>query len=112
MRNISFALTTEQFRNRTKRVTRRLGWKFLKGGEHLMGCEKCQGLKKGQTVNRLGEIVVEDARREPLNAIDQDDVIAEGFPDMTPDEFVEMFCRHNRCAPDEEITRIAYDYVD
>ena len=111
MRNISFALTTEQFRNRTKRVTRRLGWKFLKGGGHLMGCEKCQGIKAGE-LNRLGEIVVEDVRREPLNAIDQDDVVAEGFPDMTPDEFVEMFCEHMNCEPDEEVTRIAYDYVD
>jgi len=34
-RNISFALTTQQVRNRTKTVTRRAGWLFLKAGDIL-----------------------------------------------------------------------------
>lgn len=50
-RNISFALTTPQFRARTKWVTRRLGWLFLKPGDTLMGVEKGMGLKiNGETV--------------------------------------------------------------
>ena len=37
MRNISFALTKQQFLDRTKTVTRRLGWKNLEVGTLL--CE-------------------------------------------------------------------------
>lgn len=35
----------------------------------------------------------------------------EGFPKMTPEEFVEMFCEMNNCEPETEITRILFDYV-
>ncbi len=47
MRNISFSLTERQFMDKSKTVTRRLGWKFLKPGDRLMGCRKCMGLKPG-----------------------------------------------------------------
>ena len=57
-RNMSFMLTTEQIRNRTKTVTRRLGWQFLKTGDVLNACVKCQGLKPGETVERLCQIRV------------------------------------------------------
>ena len=73
MRNISFSATTEQVRNRQKFVTRRLIhpgkrsiWQNLKPDEHLMGIEKGQGLKKGEKVKRITEIVVLDAPTEPL----------------------------------------------
>lgn len=33
MRNMSFALTTPQILNRSKTVTRRAGWSFLKPGD-------------------------------------------------------------------------------
>ena len=63
-RNISFALTTDQFRARTKTVTRRLGWETLKAGDILMGCERCQGLKKGEKIKQLGPIRVVGVSRE------------------------------------------------
>jgi hypothetical protein len=76
MRNISFSATTEQVRNRQKFVTRRLIhpgkrsiWQNLKPDEHLMGIEKGQGLKKGEKVKRITEIVVLDATTEPLDEI-------------------------------------------
>lgn len=65
-RNISFALTTEQFRNRTKTVTRRAGWKFLKAGDILNGCVKCMGLRPGEKIERLGQIRVVDVRRADI----------------------------------------------
>ena len=43
-RNMSFMLTTEQVRNKTKTVTRRLGWWFLKPGEIVNAVEKGMGL--------------------------------------------------------------------
>ena len=46
-RNMSFALTTEQFKARTKTVTRRFGWWFLKPGDVVRGVEKAMGLKPG-----------------------------------------------------------------
>jgi hypothetical protein len=52
-------------------------------------------------------------RREPLDAITAADVAAEGFPQMTPAEFVAFFCRtHRSCGPGTEVTRIEWRYVD
>ena len=61
-RNMSFAMTTDQFRNRTKDVTRRFGWWFLKPGDLVMGVEKAMGLQKGQQIVRLGLIEIVSTR--------------------------------------------------
>jgi len=39
-------------------------------------------------------------------------VVKEGFPKLTPAEFVAMFCEHNGCAPDAEITVLEFEYLD
>lgn len=39
-RNMSFSMTTEAVRNRTKTVTRRLGWEFLKPGDILWASDR------------------------------------------------------------------------
>jgi hypothetical protein len=117
-RNISFMLTTEQIRNRTKTVTRRLGWRFLKVGDTLNAVVKCQGLKKGESVEKLATIKVVSIRREPLNAITFEDVKAEGFEDHpavqgSPLCFIDFFCRsHPKCAPWTVVTRIEFEYVE
>ncbi len=109
-RNISFMLTTKQLLDGSKTVTRRIGWKFLKAGDQLMACEKCQGLGKGGKLNRYGLIQVKSVVREPLNHIQQDDCIKEGFPEMEPGEFVEFFCHtHRGCKPKTHITRIEFE---
>jgi len=112
-RNISFALTTEQFRNRTKTVTRRIGWKRLRAGDVLMGCEKCMGLKPGEKLNRLGLIRVVDARREVLAAITDEDVAKEGFPGKDRGWFVDMFIREMRpkALHLTMVTRIEFEYL-
>lgn len=121
-RNISFALTTAQFRARTKTVTRRMGWEFLKTGDVLCGVEKCQGLKAGEKVVKLGLIQVADARREPLRRMTDDidygfaETVREGFPVGTalywPSAFVPFFCgSHKGCTPDTIITRIEFVYL-
>jgi hypothetical protein len=48
MRRISFALTTTQVQNRTKTVTRRLGWNNLKPGDRLQPIYKGMGVEKGR----------------------------------------------------------------
>jgi|TARA_R100000501_G_C2569221_1_gene76741 hypothetical protein len=117
-RNISFALTTDQIRNRTKTVTRRLGWKFLASGDVLNACVKCQGLKPGEKIQRLGQVRVANVNQEPLNDMTteplygRDECRREGFPDMEPHEFVSMFCNAMKCRPEDDITRIEFEYVD
>jgi hypothetical protein len=111
-RNISFFLTQEQFKNKTKTVTRRLGWDNLKPGDILNGCVKCQGLKKGEKVQILGQIRVKCVTKQPLNRITLDDVKKEGFPDMQSIEFVRMFCKHMKCDPRTLVNRIEFEYVD
>lgn len=113
MRNISFALTTDQVRNRTKTVTRRLGWKTLKPGTLLQPVVKGQGLKKGERVEKIGgPIQVVSVRRERLDAIEFADVRREGFTRMGTLDFVEFFCRTHRCKPSTVVTRIEFRYVD
>ena len=67
MRRISFALTTPQFKARTKTVTRRLGWRDLQPGDELMAVEKCMGIKKGEKQKELGVIRVVSIRLERLD---------------------------------------------
>lgn len=110
-RNISFALTTEQFLNRTKTVTRRRGWKNVKAGDVLMGCEKCMGLRPGGKLNKLGLIRVVSARREQLDAITDADVVREGFPGCSGYWFVQMFCREMGGDINQEVTRIEFEYL-
>ena len=113
-RNISFMLTVNQFKNRTKTVTRRLGWKFLKPGDILMGCEKCQGIKKGESIKRLGKIRVVDVREEELRKITPEDVIKEGFPEMNRWQFVSFFIDEMKpkLGVRQPVTRIEFEYVD
>ena len=117
-RLMSFSLTTEQVRARTKTVTRRTGWARLRAGDRLVAVEKAMGLKKGETVVRLGEIVVVDARWEPLQTLlddpiyGLDEVLAEGFPDTTLRDFVAFFCRtHRGVTLDTPVRRIQFDYL-
>lgn len=111
-RLISFAMTKPQVRARTKTQTRRFGWRFVKVGDVLQGVEKAMGLKKGEEVKKLALVRVTDVRFEPLNAITQEDVIAEGFPDWTPEKFVQMLVDHYGCEPEKECTVITFEYVD
>ena len=116
MANMSFAKTINQFQNKTKTVTRRLGWKNIKLGVVHTGVEKGQGLKKGEHPVEIGKFIPIDSRWEPLRRMTDDpvygkaEVILEGFPDMTPDEFVAMFCKMNKCTPDKMVNRIEITY--
>lgn len=114
-RNISFALTTPQFIDGTKDVTRRIGWAGLQPGTILGAVEKSQGLKKGESVKRLGKIKVVSVARERLRRIIDEpeygrrEVVREGFPQMTTKGFVEFFSDANDCDPhDAIVTRIEF----
>ncbi|MEN0051222.1 MAG: hypothetical protein AAF806_29425 [Bacteroidota bacterium] len=112
MRRISFALTKRQVEEQTKTVTRRNGWKWLKVGSLLQPIEKGMGLKKGEKQVLIGlPIQVLFVNQEPLNQITQAEVIKEGFPDWTPEQFVAFYAKHNNCREDHEVTRIEFKYL-
>lgn len=110
-RNISYALTTPQILAETKDVTRRDGWENLKPGELLWAVDKTMGFKKGEKPARLKLIRVKTLRREPLTAITPEECVREGFPGMTPAEFIAMYCAKNKRDPDKPVTRIEFGYM-
>lgn len=113
MRNISFALTTDQIRNRTKTVTRRMGWSQLRPDTLLQPVVKGQGLKKGEKVEKIGgPIRVVSVNQVTLGDISPQDVYREGFPNMTTREFVQFFKKANGCLKDDIVTRIQFEYVE
>jgi hypothetical protein len=133
MQNISFTATIPQFRARQKHRTRRGNkngptWKNLKPGDVLMGCEQCQGLGKGGKIVRMGPIVILETNIERVDEIIRrparhikpcqimptwwgDETTLEGFPELTPFQFVDMFCEMNDCEPETEINNILFDYL-
>lgn len=122
MRNMSFALTMAQIRDRTKTVTRRRGvwWSHvLRHGDLLCAVEKSRGIKKGALV-RLGVIRVVSVRVEELcapcywatTALQRDECAREGFPNLNDWwEFERMFIKHMGGRPQQLVTRIEFDYV-
>lgn len=110
-KRVSFFMTQVQFCEGTKDVTRRLGMANAKPGEIYTGIQKGQGLKKGERQVVFHDFEIVSNRPERVDAIDQADVIREGFPDMTPAEFVDMFCRANGCTPDQVVNRIEFRHL-
>lgn len=121
MRNLSFALTTRQMRDRSKTVTRRKGtfWsRVLKPGDLVCAVEKSQGIRKGGLV-RLGVIRVVSVRVEQLKEIiltnfetSEREVAREGFPEMSSVDFVHMFLDHMGGTGDQLVTRIEFEHTD
>lgn len=112
-------MTQPQVRARTKDVTRRNGWWDAKPGQKLQGAEKCQGLGKGGKIVKMDVIELVDVREEPLRRmIDEpeygrDECRREGFPEMTPEEFVTFWCAgHKGTTPDSTVCRLEFRYVD
>lgn len=110
-KNMSFMLTTEQIKNRTKTVTRRSGWVFLKPGDIVNAVEKGQGLKKGEKIKHICQIRILSIRSEPLNIITKEECIKEGFPAMSPEDFINMYRDHNRVFAYTHVNRIEFEYV-
>ena len=119
MHNMCFFLTTEQIRQRTKTVTRRLGWKFLKPGERFRAVRKAQGLKKGEKIEVLAVLECVSNVQEWLYEIIEypvrgarAEVSLEGFQCMPEQNFVSMFCKHMDCTPSTIVNRIEFKYVE
>ena len=113
MRNMSFSLTTKQMYDRTKTVTRRdhATWGFLRAGDELMAVEKAMGLKKGDSIKRIGVIRIVSVKVEPWNAITDEDVAREGFPGWTSQQFLEHVSKRLGLLDDKLCRRIEFEHV-
>lgn len=123
-RLMSVAFTEQAVRDRTKTVTRRKGWTFLKPGDRLTLCRKVMGRKKDEPLVRVAEVEVVSVRREPLTDLlggaapwwteyGREEMVREGFPGHDPHWFVaELFTVAQGIAADDEVTRIEWRYLD
>jgi len=59
-----------------------------------------------------GPLRVVSVRKEPLSAITADDCTKEGYPEFSPQNFVEMLCGHYGCEADKKCNRIEFEYTD
>ena len=99
-------------RARTKTVTRRLGWWFLKPGDFVMAVEKSRGRRAGEEMVRIAPIRILETGAESLKKIDAEDVRREGFAPMSRNDFVDHFCEtHRGCTPETKVNRIAFEFV-
>lgn len=129
---MSVSHTEQAVRDRTKTVTRRLGWRFLKPGDRLTLCRKVMGRKPGEPLVRIVEVEVVDIRRVLLPSINSEDIEREGVPPeaytpviagrQDPHElecggcryvnWVGWFARTMGVSTDAEVTRIEWRYLD
>lgn len=94
-RRMSFFLTTQQVLARTKTVTRRAiaTWTHLGPGVQIIAIEKGQGLHAGEGHRVLALLEVVNVRVELLEDITAEDCAREGFPKLSPAEFVAFYRR-------------------
>lgn len=119
-RLMSVSHTEAAVRDRTKTVTRRLGWRFLKPGDRLTLCRKVMGRAKGEPINRIVDVEVVSVRRERLSAIANEDVEREGGHQLALDDagrspadaFASWFAWAMHCHVDDEVTRIEWRYLE
>ena len=117
---MSVAFTEDAVRERRKTVTRRKGWMFIKPGDRITLCRKVMGRKTGEPLVRICDVEVVSARRESLSLLRDDlvgygqrEVEREGFPGMTPGEFIRrFFVDAQGISEDEFVTRIEWRYLD
>lgn len=118
-RMMSFSMTTPQFVDGSKDVTRRWGWSKLKAGDELVAVEKAMGLKKGEKVKKLGRIKIVSVRIERLDrmihepAYGADELRREGYPFglKCSKAFVERLASAGKKKPSDHITRIEFERI-
>jgi UTP-glucose-1-phosphate uridylyltransferase len=121
---MSFALTTDAVKARTKTVTRRLGWKFAKAGDRILAVDKL----RTKNAQKLGVIEIVNVRREWLWEIysylidsnvtkpvyeQVNETTREGFPNMSGLQFADMFRQMHKLDDDDvQVTRIEFRYIE
>lgn len=116
MRRMSFGLTIDAFKAGTKDVTRRRAttWLHLKPGDRLTAVDRVMGFRKGQRAEILGKIEIVNVRIEPLGAIanEENGTAREGFPEMAPQEFIQMFRDSQGLGAGDDVRRVEFRKID
>ena len=105
--------TIKQIHNAASTVTRRFGLWKIKPGTKLWAIEKGRGLKKGQKVVRICMIRIVSAHEEQVQDIRHrpNDLILEGFPDLTTNEFIRLLCKGTGKNETSPVNRIEFEYI-
>jgi len=114
-RLMSVAFTEQAVVERRKTVTRRKGWLFVKPGDRLTLCRKVMGRKRrgrGHQRSALCAVAGPYATDQNGGTI-WPELIAEGFPDMNPSEFmIRYFINAQGIGAMDDVTRIEWRYLD
>lgn len=95
-------------------VTRRIGHRFddAKAGDLLLAVEVVRDRTSTRTPDEVLPIAVvqltDDPRREPLDDVTSTEIAREGRHRMTATEYVAAFVAAYRCAPHQEVCRLAF----
>jgi len=94
-RRMSCSLTIDAVRDRSKTVTRRHvdTWRDLKAGDRLTLIEKGMGLPRGSRQVVICEVEVVAVEIQPLYWMSPAECVREGFPHMSPGDFIELWRR-------------------
>lgn len=118
-RLMSVAYTEAAVLDRTKTVTRRLGWRHAEPGQRVVLCRKVMGRKAGEPLHRLVVVQFEDVRRERLDLMLTERTYGlaecdrEGFPELNPESFLHTyFTKAQGVELDTEVTRIRWSYLE
>lgn len=121
-RLMSVAFTEAAVVARTKTVTRRKGWLFLKPGDTLTLCRKVMGRKPGEPLVRIAEVEVVSVGREPLCRVGEPgELTREGFPELDMAhvdddecgvwEFWQLYFEPQGISLTDDVTRIEWRYL-
>lgn len=110
-RQMSFSKTTKQIYDKTKTETMRMGWDKLVSGDIVIAVEKAQGLKKGEKVVKITPIRIKYKIETIVMDVSPENCIKEGFPELTTLQFIEMFCKLNKCRPFDPVNRFGFEYL-
>lgn len=117
MSNMAFSKSIQAMREFRKTVTRRYGWANVKPAQIVQAVEKGQGIPRGEHVVPIHEIQLLTPRWERADLMITDqaygerEVILEGFPELSPKEFVQMLCEMNKKRPDELVHRLEFRHL-
>lgn len=115
MRRMSFSATIDQMRAGTKTVTRRHPdtWAKLQPGARILAVEKAMGLAKGERQVPIGVIEIISNRVERAIDLTQEDVEREGFPGMTPSDWLTevWWGLHGPVEPTTKMRRLEFRHI-
>lgn len=78
-----------------------------KRSETITVTDRSHGRADGQRTLRIEPDVLMDFRSLPY----PDDVVREGFPEWTPEQFVAMLVEHYGVSPSATVNRIQFEYL-